>query len=93
MLLCSNFIDGTIGCGHLAWVIMGLVYRWKFIGKVCSGDFVPEDKIEDYDQYAWKSGKFMKIYLYVVIGVPLGLMLAACLGVCCYKICSKESSQ
>ena len=39
----ANLI-GCVNCtGGLVWIIAGTVFRWKFVGQVCSGDFVPED--------------------------------------------------
>ena len=36
---CWMCISAPIGCGGLAWLITGMVYRWRHFGKVCSGDY------------------------------------------------------
>ena len=66
----TNLVGCVNCCGGLAWMITGAVFRWGFAGKVCSGDFVPEADAEAREEpYAWKTGKFMKIYLIVTLSI------------------------
>ena len=63
------------GCGSLAWLIAGAIFRWGFAGKVCSGDYVVNGDINKVP-FAHSTGKFMKYYLMIVLGV-MGV------GICC----------
>ena len=53
-------IAGPLGCGGVAWLITGMVFRWRHIGKVCSGDYYGDQAVPIGEEiYMWKSGKFM----------------------------------
>ena len=66
----TNLVGCVNCCGGLAWIIAGAVFRWRFVGKVCSGDFVAEDlAVAKSEPYAWKTGKFMKIYLLLTLSI------------------------
>ena len=55
---CWICLAGPLGCGAVAWLITGMVFRWRHIGKVCSGEYYG-DQVLPIDIYMWKSGKFM----------------------------------
>ena len=63
------------GCGGLAWLIAGAIFRFGFIGKVCSGDYVVDGDINKVP-FTHGTGVFMKYYLMVVLGI-FGI------GICC----------
>lgn len=50
--------------GSLVWLILGALHRWSEQGKACSGDYVADKTGES--PYLWKSGKFMKVYLFIL---------------------------
>ena len=55
------------GVCTFAWIIMGSVFRWRAAGQACSED------------YLFKSGRFMKVYLILMYVVwPIFL----CCGIC-----------
>ena len=76
--MCWMCIATPLGCGAMAWLITGMIFRWRHIGKVCSGDYY-DDQIIPLDIYMWKSGKFMQIYFILV----LSLCACACVCGCC----------
>ena len=45
-----------MGCGTVAWFITGMVFRWRHIGQVCSGEYYTSDTALTPDVYMWKSG-------------------------------------
>ena len=72
--------------GSVIWFGAGVYFRWRHVGRLCSGDFVRK-AIDDSDislgrigevPYQWKSGKFMHIYLLVVGGIFCSVMVCAC---------------
>ena len=71
----SKLIGAIQAIGSLVWLIAGAIFRWGFVGKVCSGDFVSDGDIHKVP-YAAATGKFMKYYLMVVLGI-FGI------GICC----------
>ena len=68
------------------WFTFGAYFRWRHVGRLCSGDFVRAAvEANDYSlgrigdvPYQWKSGKFMHIYLAVVGGIVASVFLCAC---------------
>ena len=52
--------------GTLVWIVYGTLLRWSEEAKACSGDLVTNNGQEPYQ---WKSGKFMKLYIWVMGGV------------------------
>ena len=72
----SNCMCCPIGCGTIAWFIAGIVFRWRHIGKVCSGDFAVSLGVQDgAEPYMWKSGMFIFVY-YITMA---GLLVLGCL--------------
>lgn len=71
----SKLIGAIQGLGALVWLITGAIFRWGFVGQVCSGDFVSDGDIHKIP-YAAATGKFMKLYLMIVLGI-IGT------GICC----------
>ena len=41
----SKLIGAIQAIGALVWLIAGAIFRWGFVGKVCSGDFVSDGDI------------------------------------------------
>ena len=82
----ANCLGCPIGCGGLAWLITGLVFRWRHTGKVCSGDLaVEQGDALGSEPYMWKSGKFIYIY-YLTILCLIGVMcLCGCVIACVAK--------
>ena len=84
-----NLLGCVSCCGSLAWLVSGAVFRWSFTGKVCAGDFVEgDDKVEPY---AWRSGKFINLYLMIMFSL-FGLL--CCCGItvgCSYGIAAASS--
>ena len=79
-----------VSCGGLAWFIAGMVFRYREIGNICSGDYY-RDEIEAGTitgrvgdaPYQWKSGKFLNIYYMIILWT-----MAVCCGIgCCISIC------
>jgi len=69
----SNLINQVItGIGYLSvlgtlvWTIAGTMLRRSEEAKVCSGDLATDD---GQAPYQWKSGKFMKLYIWAMYGV------------------------
>merc|ERR1712187_958972 len=81
---CWMCLGTPLSCGALAWFITGMVFRWRHIGKVCSGEYV-ENKdllIGPLNPYLWNSGKFMEWYFYLCFGLCiLGCVCACCAGI------------
>ena len=94
----ANLVSCPYGAGGIAWFVTGMVLRWRFTGKVCSGAFL-RDSIEDGTEtvieigdapYQWKSGRFMNIYLLIsLISIPVTCLLV-CLGVCIFGAIMKS---
>ena len=73
------------GFGSFIWLIVGAVYRWGFVGKVCSGDYVVEGN-KYTPPYAAESGQFMKYFLLITfsiigLGICYGVIVGIYLGV------------
>ena len=71
--------------GTLIWLVMGLYFRFREVGNICSGDYYLasielDPTVGDIGEspFAWKSGKFMKIYLLTICTI---WTLSTCL--CC----------
>ena len=85
ILKCGQALSAPLCCGSLAFLIAGMVLRWRHIGQVCSGafegtpmDLAPLDPAMSV--YMKDTGSFMNWYLII--------MLIACgLGVCCAACC------
>ena len=71
----AKLIASIQAFGTIIWLVIGAVYRWGFVGKVCSGDNVVDGNIQAVP-YAAETGKFMKYYLMIVFGI-IGV------GLCC----------
>ena len=69
----SKNITGAVFLVYLAsfiWLIVGIVLRFRHIGKVCAGDFAEENGVTyGNSPYQWQSGKFMKVYIYAVLSI------------------------
>ena len=78
----ANWVNGIALLVGTAWLIMGLVFRYREVGAVCSGDYVLKGSDDEgANPYAWKSGSFIHFY-YIVI---MWLLIAA--GSCCCCVC------
>ena len=54
----------------LSQMITVAIMRYRHAGKVCSGDLLAEDvALTKPEPYAWKSGKFMKVYLLITLSI------------------------
>ena len=72
--------------GYFAWFIIGAFFRYREVGKICSGDYYreaieldPTVGVVGDAPYSWKSGKFLSIY-YIVV---LCALLICCFFGCC----------
>ena len=82
--LSAKLISCPFGCGGIAWLIAGMVLRWRHIGKVCSADYVDIDNVWP-NFYMVKSGKFMHIWL-ILMSCLLGAMCCCICSVCSYSL-------
>jgi len=77
-----NELNRAIGyfavLGTLVWLVLGTMLRWSLPGKTCSGDIV-DDK-SGQAPYQWQSGRFIKIYLFILFGVVGATFLCAIVG-------------
>ena len=77
-----NELNRAIGyfsvLGTLVWLVLGTVLRWSLPGKTCSGDMV-DDKSGQVP-YQWSSGRFIKIYLFILFGVVSITLICAIAG-------------
>merc|ERR1711934_198446 len=39
----AKCIAAPMGCGGCAWLICGMVLRWRMVGRICSGSFASEE--------------------------------------------------
>lgn len=82
-----------IGCGGLAWYIVGLVWRFSAAGKFAAGDVMPEGTTEDvwtkaitcdgvpegtYCGFQYSSANFMYIY-YLITWIMMGVSVGCAL--------------
>ena len=75
----NECMNGPLGCVGLVWFIMGLVYRYREVGNVCSGDYVLAGSAQDgQGPYLWAQGHFINLYYVVVMWVLIGLCACAC---------------
>ena len=79
--IAVGLISCPFGCGGLAWMIAGMVLRWRHIGKVCAGDY-NTDQYKADELYMTKSGNFMQIYLII----SLCLIGVCCCTGCCFVV-------
>ena len=82
---CGQILSAPLCCGYLAFLIAGMVLRWRHVGQVCSGtfegtpmDLAPLDPAMSV--YMKDSGSFMNWYLIIML-IFCGIF--ACCGVCC----------
>ena len=81
----SAIVSCPLGCGGLAWLIAGMVLRYREIGNVCSGDYYRESlettpgagQIGDLP-YQWKSGNFINYYYITLLCIFGALCCCAC---------------
>ena len=77
---------GILCIASLCHTITGAIFRWSHSGKVCSGDYVPEEIFETlghFPPYQFSSGRFMKVYLILLL-VIWGLSFCClCPFACC----------
>ena len=57
-----KFTGSVMFIGLVIWLITGAIFRFSFIGKVCSGDFVVDGQINQAP-FTHSTGWFMKWYL------------------------------
>ena len=75
-----------LGLASLCHTVTGAIFRWSHSGKVCSGDYLADELVETYGQfppYQFKSGKFMKIYLVLLLTLWGLAFCCMCLCGCC----------
>ena len=67
----TNWLFGINSLALLVQVCAGLMFRWSFPGRVCSGDFVLEGNTVELETgpYAKSGGTFIKWYVLGTIGV------------------------
>ena len=88
ILKCSQVLSAPLCCGSLAFIISGMVLRWRHVGQVCSGafegtpmDLAPLDPTMSV--YMKDSGSFMNWYLIIMcIFCGIGLCCAGCCVLC-----------
>ena len=91
---CFRYLSGCVGCpwmcASLAWFITGMVFRWREIGRICSGSYTMNDASihRGSEPYLWKSGAF--IHWYSIISLILMGLLCCCVGCC---VCMVAASQ
>ena len=85
ILKCAQLLSAPLCCGSLAFLIAGMVIRWRHVGQVCSGayegtplDIAPLDPAMSV--YMKDSGSFMNYYL-IFMCVLCGI--GVCCGACC----------
>ena len=90
ILKCSQILSAPLCCGSLAFLIAGMVLRWRHVGQVCSGAF--EGTVMDTNPvdpamsvYMKDSGYFMNLYL-IIMCVFCGIGLC-CAGCCVLAMC------
>ena len=82
---CFRYLSGCVGCpwmcASLAWFITGMVFRWREIGRICSGSYTANTPgvQKGSDPYLWKSGAF--IHWYSLVSLICGGLVCCC--VCC----------
>ena len=88
VLMCGGILGAPTCCGFLAFLISGMVLRWRHIGQVCSGEFEggPMDTVPldpTMSVYMKDTGSFMNWYL-ILMSIACGLVLccAACCAMC-----------
>ena len=67
---------------YIVTVAYGWAIRFDEGGRVCSGAYMKEDEKEPEKVYLFKSGKFIKIYVFIATGllcVPIVLLVIALL--------------
>ena len=67
---------------YIITVAYGWAIRFDEGGRVCSGAYMKEDEKEPEKVYLFKSGKFIKIYVFIATGllcVPIVLLVIALL--------------
>ena len=62
-----KFTGSVMFIGFVVWLITGAIFRFSFIGKVCSGDYVVDGQINQAP-FTHSTGWFMKWYLIVISG-------------------------
>ena len=89
----AKFCQGVVSigsvCGSLAWIIAGLVWRFRASGKFASGDSLDEAQLaieeanaevaDSTTLYQLSSGKFMYVYYYI-LGVILAIVCGCSIG-------------
>ena len=85
ILKCAQFLSCPLCLGSLAFLIAGMVIRWRHVGQVCSGafegtqsDLAPVDP--SMSVYMKDTGSFMNWYL-IIMCIMCGI------GVCCTGCC------
>ena len=82
--MCTSLFTCILIPSFLAFLVSGMVLRWRHVGRVCTGSFegTPEDTNpigpEDY-VYMKSTGNFMHWYL-LITAIFTGICL---LGTCC----------
>ena len=84
---CKTFGQQVMCLGWLAWLITGIVFRFRHTGEVCSGKYYDPNAVDvEPNVYMWKSGRFMDILIRVFAAViPTVCLIMCCLGICFRK--------
>ena len=89
IMKCSQALSCPLCLGSLAFLIAGMVIRWRHVGQVCSGafegtmrDLVPVDPAESV--YMKETGSFMNWYL-IIMCIFCGI--GVCCAGCCILLC------
>ena len=43
MVGLAKLAGSVQGFGFFIWLVVGAIYRWGFVGKVCSGDYLDDE--------------------------------------------------
>ena len=83
--LCGIVLDCPVTCGWFMWFITGMVFRWRHAGLVCSGEYYDINDHTLTNTYLYQSGKFIQVYLIIVLSLFGALCLSGCIGGFVYK--------
>ena len=91
--ICGICLDCPVTLGGAAWFITGMVFRWRHIGKVCSGDYYDAEASPLLpDVYMHKSGKFMQVFFILTFSLCGAICLFGCCGGCIMAVCFGEQT-
>ena len=82
LLWCSYVLFAANISILIVLFVLMQVWRWSHAGRVCSGDFLPEDYQGDTSMYLIFEGRFIKTMLIAIYSI----MCLSCLSICIVSV-------